>query len=223
MYPAFMDFRKFFDSIDRKALLYKLLKLGVTGKIYYIIKDMYKDTNYHIKCQNGLTHSFKSSRGVKQGCSLSPILSNIFQNDLHNIFKDDCDPIKIGISNLNSISFADDLVLMSSSPSGLQKCLDNLNEYCDKWGLSINTDKSNVMIMLKGKRTKNLQLFQMNNDILDYVHTYKYLGIVISSDGRFSKAICDRVSKAKRATLPLKKALFTTGCVSTKVAFICFR
>ena len=100
-----------------------------------------------------MAHSFKSSRGVKQGCSLSPILSNIFQNDLHNIFKDDCDPIKIGISNLNSISFADDLVLMSSSPSGLQKCIDNLNEYCDKWGLSINTDKSNVMIMSKGKLT----------------------------------------------------------------------
>ena len=45
----------------------------------------------------------------------------------------------------------------------------------------------------------------MNNDILDYVHSYKYVGIVISIDGRFSKAICDRASKAKRATFLVKK------------------
>ena len=37
----------------------------------------------------------------------------------------------------------------SPSPSRIQKCLDNLHEYYDKWGLSINTDKSNVMIMSK--------------------------------------------------------------------------
>ena len=41
--------------------------------------------------------------------------------------------------------------------------------------------------MSKSKLTMNLPLFQINNDILDYVHTYKYLGIVISSDGRLSK------------------------------------
>ena len=79
----------------------------------------------------------------------------------------------------------------SPSPSGIQKCLDNLHEYYDKWGLSINTDKSNVMIMSKGKLTKNLPLFQINSDILvDLgIDTYKYLGIdlVISSDGRFSR------------------------------------
>ena len=51
MYLVFIDFRIFFESFDRNALLYKLLKRGVTGKIYYIIKDMYKGTNYHIKCQ----------------------------------------------------------------------------------------------------------------------------------------------------------------------------
>ena len=95
------------------------------------------------------------------------------------------------------------MVLMTSSPSGLKKCLDNLHKYCDKWGISINTDKFNVMIMSKVKLTKNLPLFQINNDTLDYVHTYKYL--VISSDGRLLKAIFDRVTKAKRVTFLVKK------------------
>ena len=55
---------------------------------------------------------------------LSPQFSNLYQNDLHSIFNDKCDPIKLGNAVLNSISWAGDLVLMSTSKSGLQNCLD---------------------------------------------------------------------------------------------------
>ena len=126
---------------------------------------MYKGTNYHIKC-HGFDTLIKPTRGVKQGCFLSPILSNIFQNDLHKIFKDD--PIKIGILNLNSIPFADDGTHVFI-PIWVKEILDNLHKYCDKWGISINTDKFNYLIMSKVKLTKNLPLFQINNDTLDYI------------------------------------------------------
>ena len=41
----------------------------------------------------------------------------------------------------NVIMYADDLVLMSQTKEGLQKCLDRLYEYCQKWKLVVNTDK----------------------------------------------------------------------------------
>ena len=46
--------------------------------------------------------------------------------------------------------FADDLVLISETAEGLQNCLNALQNYCDKWCLSINTDKTKVMIFNKG-------------------------------------------------------------------------
>ena len=45
-YAAFVDFPKFFDKINRTHLLYKLLKYGVTGRVYDIAKSMYNDTGY---------------------------------------------------------------------------------------------------------------------------------------------------------------------------------
>ena len=39
LYVAFIDFRKFFDSINREALFYKLIKSGITGKVYNILKS----------------------------------------------------------------------------------------------------------------------------------------------------------------------------------------
>ena len=83
-----MDFSKFFDTIDRNMLLYKLMKYGITGSIYKLIKSMYDDCVYAVRANNTISDLFTSSTGVKQGCPLSPVFSNIFQNDLHEIFKD---------------------------------------------------------------------------------------------------------------------------------------
>ena len=85
IYAVFVDFSKFFDSINRKFMLYKLLKHGITGNVYNIIKSMYDNPRYCVMVNGKASPNFTSSYGVKQGCSMSPILSNIFQNDLHDI------------------------------------------------------------------------------------------------------------------------------------------
>ena len=58
--------------------------------------------------------------------------------------------MNIGTKNLNSLSWADDLVLMSTYQKGLQSCLNQLYDYC-KWGLSVNVKKTKCMIFGKVK------------------------------------------------------------------------
>ena len=66
-------------------LFYKLQKIGITGKIYHVLKSIYySDCAYCIKTEKEVTKKFNSVTGVKQGCNLSPCLSNLFQNDLHS-------------------------------------------------------------------------------------------------------------------------------------------
>ena len=47
VYVAFVDFSKFFDSLNRDALLYKLLKCGITGDLYKVLKSAYQNSNTH--------------------------------------------------------------------------------------------------------------------------------------------------------------------------------
>ena len=218
LYTCFVDFSKYFDTINRKLLFYKLIKYGISGNIYNTIKSMYTDSQYAVKVNNIITESFLSKTGVKQGCPLSPLLSNLFQNDLHEIFDESCEPIVLNKTMLNSLSWADDLVLMSKSPTGLQNCLNKLAEYCSKWDLCVNIDKTKSVTFGKGK----VPHLTYNNIGINNVDQYTYLGVCLHKSGKIKYAIEDRIKKAARAINMIQGALSTTGNVSVGIAMSIF-
>ena len=114
---------------------------------------------------------------------------------MHDIFRD-CDPVKLSDTALNSLSWADDLLLLSLSKEGLQKCLNNLREYCQKWALTVNGEKTKVMILSKGKSVKANITFGTNE--IECVNNFHYLGFQISHDMQLKTIIEDRHSKAKK-------------------------
>ena len=74
------DFRKSFDYISRDCLWYKLLKNGISGNMYDIIRNMYESVVSKVKINGEL--SFECYIGVRQRECLSPFLFSIYINDL---------------------------------------------------------------------------------------------------------------------------------------------
>ena len=221
MFVAFVDFSKFFDKINRQFLRYKLSKYGITGKIYDIIKSMYNKTSYMVNIGDLISPIFDGTNGVKQGCVISPLLSNIFQNDLHDIFDVNAsDPIKLGDIKLNSISWADDLILLSKSKLGLQTCLNNLEMYCKRWGLEVNIDKTKVMLFSK-RSQKPVDLFY-GKTRLECVKKFNYLGFLITDNFKFSHLINDRIMKSNRVYNLVLQAFRTSGNVNVSLAMSIF-
>lgn len=84
-----------------------------------------------MKLGKGITDFFHSKVGVKQGCILRTILFSLYINDLPLFFfNDNCDPTQLNDNNISCLLYADDLVLISESSSGLERCLDKLSLYC---------------------------------------------------------------------------------------------
>ena len=52
---------------------------------------------------------------------------------------------------VHSLQYADDSVITYTTESGLRRFLDNLKNYCKKWMLEVNIDKTKVMIYHKRK------------------------------------------------------------------------
>ena len=132
VYACFVDFRKAFDSVWHDGLLYKLLQINVRGNFYNLIKSLYSNSTSSIKIGNNRTRPFRYARGVRQGCILSPLLFNLYVNDLafsfNNVLSDPF--ILPNGTKLNSLFYADDLIILSRSKLGLQNCLNKLSSYC---------------------------------------------------------------------------------------------
>ena len=108
-----------------------------------------------MKIGKGYIDPIESFLGLKQGCVLSPILFNLFIDDIKEIFNRQCDPVLLFDTFMNHLLYADDLIMMSNSAEGLQTCIDNLEEYCKKWHWTINTVKSKIIIFNESGKILN--------------------------------------------------------------------
>ena len=100
---------------------YKLLESGIGGKVYEPIKSLYTENKCAVKIGSKRTEFFKQGRGVRQGCSLSPTLFNIYINELAMMLKQSAAPgLTLHDSNIKFLLYADDLVLLSPTEEGTE-------------------------------------------------------------------------------------------------------
>ena len=98
-----------------------------------------------------------SYSGVKQGEPLSPLLFILFINDLYeNLVIQDDGAFTLNDLKISILLFADDTVLISYTPHGLQNLIDQLQTYYTEWGITVNTDKTVVMVFKQGTGSKIL-------------------------------------------------------------------
>ena len=133
-----------------------------------------------------IQHTLPQPQELKQGCIMSPLLSNIFQNDLHEIFDESCDPIDLNNMTLNSISWAD-LVLCSLTKQVFKTHLINCAIIVINGGCQLIQEKLNACFLSLGNA--KMPNFMFDDKILENVQTYKYLGIMMHKNGKIYK--CD--------------------------------
>ena len=219
IYVCFVDLQKAFDSLWRIGLLYKLHKIGVGKNMYNIIKNQFKNTLGSFKHRDLQSNLFKTDKGVRQGDSISPTLFNIFINDMSKIFENENnDPVKIIDSKVGSLLFADDLIILSNSEKGLQNSLNNLSEYCDKWQLTVNTNKTKSMIFQNNCCKSPKSFVKYKNICIENVKEYKYLGCLINSNGSLVNCTSDLTKKARKVLFSIKSLTSEYGQLPIKVA-----
>ncbi len=154
LYTCFVDFKKAFDTVPRDLLWQVLEGLGINGRILVCLRSIYcQDQAYLHHPEEGLKHTFLCRIRVKQGCPFSPLLFGLFIDGLEkrlNVLEGDAPPM-LGQLAVCLLLYAYDLAFMSHTLAGLQKQLDVLQAFCCERHLTVNVNKTKVVMFEASK------------------------------------------------------------------------
>ena len=157
---VFFDLKRAYDTVPRDILIRKLIKYKISSWLVQIEQEMLQkfELVYGGKV-------IKTERGLVQGSWLSPVLFNLFINDLLKEFRD---------QEIEARGYADDIVCIWESKTQAIKAIEVMRKWTIGNGMEVNQSKSGIMRVLKRKG----KWFVINNSLnIPEVDNYKYLGI----------------------------------------------
>ena len=218
VFMGFLDASKAFDRLKHSILFQKLIDRKMPG---YIIR--YASQTMYVRWSGILSHGFLVAIGVRQGGILSPYLFNVYMDDLSIALSACCTGCCVSNTIMNHFMYVDDLVIFSPSSVGLRALI----SVCEKYGISheirFNYKKSAIMIC-RGQYMKNVYppLYTRNGEIIKEVDSVRYLGHIISSNGKDDKDImrqCQQLYargnvllRKCMCSMDMKVKLFNTYC-----------
>ena len=112
---------------------FKLVEIGVRGKMLNVIKSIYSNLKSRVKFDNRVSSDFTCCLGVRQDECLSPILFSMYLNDIEReyILKG-AEGVDIGMLKLFLLLYADDIILFANDKENLQLNLNILENYCKR-------------------------------------------------------------------------------------------
>ncbi|XP_015112551.1 uncharacterized protein LOC107038148 [Diachasma alloeum] len=159
LYVAFLDLKAAFDTVDRDLLMEKLWKLGIRGRFYDMVKSIYKNTVNEVITGVGISSRFSTGRAMRQGCPLSPLLFNLFLDDIDTEWE------KLG-----------GFTVISEHATDLSEMLKKAEAYVIRNKLEINVKKTKVLVFRNGGRQVANERWFINGEELETVSRFKYLG-----------------------------------------------
>ena len=196
----FLDLSKAFDLLKHSTLLNKMEIYRIRGIALSWFSSYLDKRQLRAKCKTGTENSevsqnFDITYGTPQGLCLGPLLFIIFCNDL-----------KLHLTYLSCIQFADDTTLYSSGKSSrLIECeinhdLEIISDWFRANKLTLNVAKIVCMVFLPKKNQDNQIKVKLCNQVLPIQTSTKFLGIQLNSNLDWSKHYSAIYSKLKQNT-----------------------
>ena len=212
VFMCFIDLEKAYDRVPREKLMDVLQLYGVGSKLLRAIDSLYTKSLAAVRIDGKISEWFNVKIGVRQGCKLSPLLFIIYMNEII----ENCHfegGLNLANNKIVSLAYADYLVLLAESEVELQANINKFNNVCIDFGMKISVGKTKVMKISKKEGKLNCKI---DEDVIEQVSSFSYLGCIISEDGKLDKEFDSRIAKANAVSSQLRNTLFSKKEVSTK-------
>ena len=174
----FLDLSKAFDTIDHQILLNKLNKVGIRGGFHDLFESYLNGRHQVVQIRDKKSISMINRTGLPQGAICSPSLYNIYSKDIDELFLE-------GYLQ----TFADDKASLYTAKTAaelfgkMQRDCETLGRWLYDNSLTANASKTKYIVFSSSQSLKNSNYnLYLNNQPIERVDTYKYLGLHIQSN-----------------------------------------
>ena len=190
--------------------------MGIPDHLTSFLRNLYSGQEATVRTGHGTTDWFQIGKGVRQGCILSPCLSNLYSEYIiRNAGLEEAQAgIKIAGRNINDLGYANDTTLMAESEEELKSLLMKVKEESEKVGLKLSIQKMKIMA------SSPITSWEIDGGRVETVADLIFLGPKITADGDCSHEIkrrlllgrkvmtnLDSIFKSRDITLPTKVRL----------------
>ena len=202
VYGAAMDMSKAFDLVEWGELFSTLVERQVEPIYLRLLLFIYTNQKCNVKWCEAFSSRFSVSNGVRQGAVSSAILFAVYIDKLLVILRTSGFGCHIHGVFLGALIFADDIMLLSASLSGLQTMVDICQEFVSsrnmKFGTSPDPQKSKTKCIVFSKNKRDYQgiiSVKLNGDPLPWVSQVKHLGNTLQNDNSMSLDVLQKRGK----------------------------
>lgn len=226
---TFLDLEQAYDSIPRRKLWVAVHDIGIKGKMWRVMRDIYRRNEMRVRVGESLSEPFTVNVGVRQGCPLSPVLFNIFINELANKLNPERGLRVITMNGeeaiIPSLFFADDICLLTKTRHGTREQVRICDKFATDNNIKFNVNKCAVMIFdpkdsgkggleidfkdenrdggtsRKNNNNENkVRSLTLGGEEIPFANEYTYLGMTIEKDLKMKKTKEKSRMKTKRIT-----------------------
>lgn len=189
VYTCFLDASKAFDRVCHTKLFQILEERGVPSAYLKLLLYWYRCQRASVRWSQSESEPFPIQNGVRQGGNLSPLLFNVYIDELLCDLRKLSIGCHVGTCAVNVLAYADDIVLLSPTRTGLQMLINRCEQFAVSRNIKFNVHKTACMVFNPRKPykavhlcTSRLPTVTLDGHELKWVSQFKYLGHILASD-----------------------------------------
>ena len=206
LFISFFAVQKAYDKADMNDMLYVLHKNGFKGKLWHLTQSLNQDLTAKVKTKAGLTREIKRERGGKQGGKLMvPMFAKTMDTLAEDMMENENLGIRLREDHIPALLFMDDVMTFAEGYDQQQQTLEAVTEFGLKHRIEWGENKCKVLECGTHKESKTE--WPLGEKTIQTCQDYKYLGEVITRDGKNEDNLISRFHKVKAAV----RAINTCG------------
>ena len=197
LYTLFIDWHKAFDAIKPAALHLALTRLRVPAHTCNVIRELTACPHFQVAMSRELSTTRQQASGIRQGCTLSPLLfiamQTVLFHDVQKIFLEEHPLATTPKLPLFDIEYADDTVLITRTRDHMQSLLHTVQREAARYNLFLNTGKCKLIL-----HNTEASISFLDGSQVIRVPSTTYLGVRIDEHGKPGPEVTKRIGECQQ-------------------------